>query len=264
MVEGGRRRYAAVVGYDGTEFFGFQRQARERTVQAVLEEALKLLLGHETRVAGAGRTDSGVHARGQVISFVTDKAIPPRGMPGALARYLPRDVVVSSAFWVPEDFDPQRDAVSKTYVYRVWAGGSPDPLWQRYAAWHRGQLDIDLMGKAASEFVGRHDFASFRALGSSARTTEREVFRSEVTVQPDGLISFTVEADGFLYRMVRLMAGTLVDVGRGHLPPGAVGELVRIPGQGVRGQCLPGHGLCLEKVWFGRDLHLLDQEVGRG
>ncbi|MGI6663201.1 MAG: tRNA pseudouridine(38-40) synthase TruA [Bacillota bacterium] len=249
-----QRRIKATVQYDGTDFLGFQRQAKGRTVQGVLEDALGKLLGHPVTVKGAGRTDSGVHARGQVISFVTENSIPARNIPVALASFLPPDVIISSACDVDEEFDPQKDAVSKTYCYRIWRGEAPDILTARYTYWWPGSLDLGLMEEEAKWLLGRHDFASLRATGSSAVTTAREVMKAQWVRKPEGprgeTWEFWITADGFLYKMVRLIVGTLIDVGRGRLPPGTVKRLLEEPGSGQAGQCAPGRGLCLEKVEY--------------
>ncbi len=248
------RRIRATVQYDGTDFLGFQRQATGRTVQGVLEGALGELLRHPVTVKAAGRTDAGVHAKGQVISFVTDSSIPASKVPGAITPYLPPDVIVSSADDVDEAFDPQKDAVSKTYCYRVWRGETPDIFVARYSYWWPGQLDFDLMEKEATWLVGRHDFASLRATGSSAVTTVREVMNAHWVKRPGEprgeTWEFWITADGFLYKMVRLIVGTLIDVGRGRLPTGTVKRLLEEPGSGGAGQCAPGKGLCLEEVAF--------------
>jgi tRNA pseudouridine38-40 synthase len=252
--ESPRRRIRATVQYDGTDFLGFQRQAKGRTVQGVLEGALEELLGDPVTVKAAGRTDAGVHARGQVISFVTESSIPASRIPGAVTPFLPSDVLFSSALDADEEFDPQKDAVSKTYCYRVWRGDAPDILVARYSYWWSGPLDLDLMEEEATWLVGRHDFASLRATGSSAVTTVREVMKAQWVRKPQRsrgeMWEFWITADGFLYRMVRLIVGTLIDVGRRRLPAGTVKRLLEEPGSGGAGQCAPGKGLCLEEVSF--------------
>ena len=249
------RRIKAVVQYDGTAFSGFQRQKRGRTVQEVLEVSLGKLLGHEVKVKGAGRTDAGVHARGQVVSFLTGCPMPAERIPRALAGLLPDDVLVVAAQEVPLDFDPQKDAKRKTYCYRIWRAAQPDVFWRRYSYWQPGPLDFDRVQKESASFLGSHDFLSFRATGSSAKTTVREVFEAhwstrDASGSPDALWEFWVAADGFLYKMVRLMVGTVLDVAQGRLPEGTVAEALARPGQVRIGRCVPGKGLCLEQVAF--------------
>lgn len=249
-----KRRIKATVQYDGTDFLGFQRQAKGRTVQGVLEQALGEFLGHPVAVKAAGRTDAGVHARGQVISFETESSIPAANIPVAVTSFLPPDVIISSADDVDEGFDPQKDAVSKTYCYRIWRGETPDVLWARYTHWWPEPLDLGLMQEEASWLVGRHDFASLRATGSSAVTTVREVMKVQWVRKPEGSLGemweFWITGDGFLYKMVRLIVGTLIDVGRGKLPKGTVKRLLEEPGSGRAGHCAPGKGLCLEEVAY--------------
>ncbi len=249
------RRLKAVVQYDGTEFAGFQRQVGQRTVQEVLETALARLLGEPVTLRAAGRTDAGVHARGQVISFVTSSTIPAERLSRAVSTFLPDDVILEKAEDVPLEFDPLRDAVRKTYCYRLWRSERPDVLRLRYAHWYPWKLDSELLRFESQALVGKHDFLSFRAEGSSAKTTVREVLEArwvsrEVDGDKDALWEFWISADGFLYKMVRLTVGTLLDVARGHLPPGTVSEALRRPGQIQPGTCVPGKGLCLEEVTF--------------
>ncbi|MGE5580775.1 MAG: tRNA pseudouridine(38-40) synthase TruA [Bacillota bacterium] len=250
-----RRRLKAVVQYDGTDFAGFQRQPGERTVQSVLEEALQQLLGHPVTVKASGRTDAGVHARGQVISFTTSSTMPAVRLPRAIRAFLPTDVLLGPAEDVAGDFDPQSDAASKTYCYRLWRLPEQDIFWTRYTHWHPWHVDFDLLAAEAAAIVGKHDFLSFRAEGSSATTTVREVIRAEwvrreVDGHPDALWEFWVAADGFLYKMVRLLVGTLLDIGRGHLPSGTVKTALLNPGECRIGTCAPGKGLCLEAVSY--------------
>lgn len=247
------RRVMAKVQYDGTDFLGFQRQALGRTVQAELERALAKLLAHPVHVKGAGRTDAGVHARGQVISFLTESSVPSPRIPTAVARYLPPDITLSGAEDVPLDFDPQKCATSKTYCYRIWRGEAPDILLARYTHWYPGFLDLDLMEEESRYLVGRHDFLSFRATGSSPKTTVREVKEvswSRSTGRGGEVLEFWISADGFLYKMVRLIVGTLLDIGRGYLSEGTVARLLSAPGEMKPGRCAPARGLCLEKVSF--------------
>lgn len=255
------RRIRAVVQYDGTDFCGSQRQAGQRTVQGVLEDALEQLLGHQVTIKASGRTDAGVHARGQVISFTTTGSVPADRLSRAVQTFLPEDVLLSSAQDVPLGFDPQMDAVSKTYCYRLWRDQKQDMFWTRYSHWYPLRLDFDLLNDEARSIVGRHNFVSFRAEGSSAKTTAREVTRAEwirreVVGRPDALWEFWISADGFLYKMVRLLVGTLLDVGRGHLLGGAIAAAIEDVnrvwvGSDVRiGACAPAKGLCLEEVRY--------------
>ena len=171
-------RIKMCIQYDGTRYSGFQRQKDCLTVQGVLEESLERLLGHPVTIRAAGRTDAGVHARGQEVAFDTTASIPPARIPMALRAFLPEDLIASSATAVPPDFDPVKDAVNKTYCYRIWRLEGLSVLAHRYVFWYPGNLDFELMSKEALEFEGTKDFANFRAQGSSARTTVRQVFEA--------------------------------------------------------------------------------------
>jgi len=255
MEKGVLRRIKATVQYDGTDFAGFQRQDGLRTVQGVLEECLAKLTGERVRVKGAGRTDSGVHARGQVIAFDTTSSIPADRFPRALRRILPVDILVLNSEEVSLDFDPVREAKRKTYCYRIWRGPNPCLFLQRYSLWYPHHLDFDLMEEETLGVVGVRDFRNLRAEGSSAKTTVREVYeakwvRKDVAGREGVLWEFWISADGFLYRMVRLIVGTLIDEGRGFLPRGTLRKAMETKGRVKVGTCVPGKGLCLEEVLF--------------
>lgn len=249
------RRVMATVQYDGTDFSGFQRQKGRRTVQEALEDALGGLLGHRVTVRAAGRTDAGVHARGQVVSFSTPSTVPAGSIPRAVSGFLPADVLMESAEEAALEFDALRDATGKTYCYRVWRSSKPDILWSRYSYRYAGALDMGLIREETEALQGRHDYSSFMARGSPVKSAVREVrearwVRKDVEGLGDALWEFWISADGFLYRMVRLTVGTLLDVGRGHLPPGTIAAALLRPGSVRIGRCVPGKGLCLEEVAF--------------
>ncbi|HHY35386.1 MAG TPA: tRNA pseudouridine(38-40) synthase TruA [Firmicutes bacterium] len=253
------RRIAAVVQYDGSRYAGFQRQAGDVTVQGEIEAALMKLLGHPVKVSGAGRTDAGVHARGQVIAFDTQVPIPAERLTRAIEGFLPSDISFVKAWEVERDFSPRKRAAWKTYCYRLWRLEYRSPLWGRYAYWYPGELQYDLMVEETKLIPGRQNFKAFRATGSSVQSTVRTVrdayWRTREADGRDGAIwEFWITADGFLYKMVRLLVGTVLEVGRGKLPPGTVGLLLADPEEVERirsirrGQALPGYGLCLEEV----------------
>ncbi len=247
------RRLAARIQYDGTDFLGFQRQRCGRTVQGVLEAGLEMLLGHPVTLRAAGRTDAGVHARGQVVSFVTCSAFPADRIHLGLRKFLPGDILVGPFCLTSMEFDPLADACEKTYCYRIWRGVEGNIMLTRFCVALGGPLDFGLMVQESLDFVGKHDFRNFRAKGSGVRTTERRVTKAQWRKEgfPGGeMWEFVVSADGFLYKMVRLMAGTLVDVGRGRFSPGKVREALESEVKVAVGTCLPGKGLCLEEVSF--------------
>jgi tRNA pseudouridine38-40 synthase len=209
--------YRVTLAYDGSDFVGWQRQREGagRTVQGELEAALaRFCGGAPVAVSGAGRTDAGVHALGQVASFELPRQAEPDALLRALNGLLPTDVRVLEAAAAPEGFHARRSARSKLYRYALDCGGVPLPQRRRYAAFVPQPLDEDAVRRAAALYLGRHDFAALASSGSSVRTTERTVSRSEVRFEGAGLV-YEVEADGFLRKMVRSLVGGLVTAGRG-------------------------------------------------
>jgi tRNA pseudouridine38-40 synthase len=237
------------VEYDGTDFVGWQRQTNGRSVQEVLETALARVLGSPVRIHSAGRTDAGVHARGMTAHFETAADLPLTAYREGVNRLLPPDVAVREAAEAPEGFHARFDARGKWYRYAIYIAPVRSPLQGR-RAWHlRAALDLAAMHRAAQDFVGRHDFAAFRSAGCDARTTEREVFSVQMENQGD-LLLIDVRGAGFLRNMVRVMVGTLVEIGMGRRPHTDVAYLLY---QGCRqkaGRTAPAQGLCLMEVWY--------------
>lgn len=246
------RNIKLVVQYDGTAYAGFQRQQNRPTVQAELERALTICCQEPVRVTGAGRTDAGAHARGQVVNFFTRARIPTDRFPWALAALLPPDIVAVAAEEVDPSFHARYAARGKVYSYSFWISPFPSPFWRRYALHLRDPLDREAMERAAAYLVGRHDFRAFRGTGASTRSTVRTLRR--LAVEPGreapALLRLVAEADGFLYRMVRTLAGTLVEVGRGRFPPEQVVTALETGDRALAGPTLPSHGLCLEQVLY--------------
>lgn len=247
------RKLKLLVAYDGTDFHGFQRQPGRRTVQAVLEEALGRLAGHPVTVVGAGRTDAGVHAAGQVVHCTVAGSIPTERIPQALQGLLPPDVVVYAAEEVDESFHARKSARAKVYRYSVLVAPFPWPFIRRYVLHEPRPLDVAAMRAGAAHLVGRHDFAAFQAAGRPVRDTVRTVHRLELDeqVMPWGrIVHITVEADGFLYHMARNIAGTLLEVGRGRRPPEWVAEVLASRRRERAGPTAPAHGLTLLEVRY--------------
>lgn len=252
------RKIKMVIGYDGTDFAGFQRQKELRTVQRVLEESIEKLTGEKVRVKGAGRTDRGVHARGQVIAFDTRSTIPGDRFAEALRPIVPQDIIVVSSQEVSDDFDPVADALDKTYCYRIWRGDVEHLFLRRYSLWLREPLDFNLIVDETKHIEGKRDFKNLRATGSSAKTTVRTVksarwVQKSVSGQENALWEFWITADGFLYKMVRMIVGTLIDEARGFLPEGTLRKALESPEKVRVGKTVPGKGLCLEEVRFRRE-----------
>ena len=243
----GARRLRLVVEYDGTDFSGWQRQANGFTVQEAIERAAARIVGGPVSVVGAGRTDAGVHAMGQVAALTIDKPIKLRGIQRGLNTYLPREVSIVSVDEVPIDFDPRRDAERKLYRYRVWNSETRNAVEDRYA-WHvRPALDTAAMQQAAALLVGRHDFAGFRAADCERQTTVRTMMRDDVA--RTGLaVTIEVEGEAFLKNMVRIISGTLVSVGRGRHSVADVAALLVHKDRTRGGETAPAKGLCLVRV----------------
>jgi tRNA pseudouridine38-40 synthase len=243
------RHIRLVVEYDGTTLCGWQRQTNGPTVQQHLEEALARLLVHEVSVVGASRTDAGVHARGQVASFRTERAIPLHGIRRGLNSLLPPEISVRVADEVPDDFHPRFSATGKHYRYTILARPDRSPRW-RERAWHVPEpLDLARMQAAAEPLLGEHDFAAFRAAGCTARTTRRRI--DDVTIEADGeRVRVDVRGNAFLRNMVRIVVGTLVEVGIGRREVAQVAEILASLDRTRAGITAPAHGLELMEVRY--------------
>lgn len=253
---------ALLVSYDGTALSGWQIQKKGRTVQGELESAIGRAFGAASRVTGSGRTDAGVHAAGQVCNFaIADEIqIAPERIADALNTFLPPDIRVLASARAPEDFDACRSAKKKTYRYTVYFSRREHPLLARYAARFGGQPDLARMRECADRLEGEHDFAAFSAAGSSAKTTVRTVHSIDLVPWADEIggmvcgMHFDVCGNGFLYNMVRIMAGALLDVGTGKLPLSAVEEALSAGRRDLLGKTMPACGLTLRSVGYRFDL----------
>ena len=244
------RHIRLVVEYDGTTLAGWQRQANGPTVQQHLEEALETMLQHPTPVAGASRTDAGVHARGQIASFHTDRAIPLHGLRRGLNGLLPDAISIRDAAEVGEDFHPRFSSTGKHYRYTILARRERSPRL-RTRAWHVAKpLDLHAMHAAAGRLIGEHDFAAFRATGCSARTTVRRLDSIVLTRAAPDLLEVDLRGNAFLRQMVRIVVGTLVDVGVGKLTPVQVSEILASRDRTRAGRTAPPQGLELLEVLY--------------
>ena len=243
------RTIKLTIEYDGTSYSGWQVQPNGITVQEVLETALARLLGHEVRLTGAGRTDAGVHAQGMAAAFRTERNLPLQAFTAGLNGLLPPDIAVQTAVEAPAAFHPRFDALGKHYRYSIMTGSQRSPL-QRLTSWHvRGTLDLAAMRQAAKYFVGEHDFAAFRTSGCAAETTVRTIWSVEL-LEESSLLIVHVKGRGFLRNMVRIMVGTLVEVGLGKRDPASVQDLLSNPLPGMAGATAPPQGLCLMEVYY--------------
>ena len=242
-------RIALVVEYDGTGYYGSQLQADHPTVQSALEKALKRLTCERVRVSMASRTDTGVHARGQVVSLRTDAMLPMQAFIHGLNHYLPEDIAVRSAHTVPLAFNPRRMAASREYAYTILNSATRSPLTARFAHRIAANLDCRAMDRACKTLVGVHDFASFASEigGEPEKSTVRHVLRADVTKNGD-LIVFTIVANAFVRHQIRSTAGALAQVGLGKLSQGDFARLLESKQPGLAGPTLPACGLCLERV----------------
>jgi len=243
--------FRLVLEYDGTDFAGWQAQrAGERTVQGALEAALAHVSGASVAVIGAGRTDAGVHAEGQVASVHCAMRLDAATLQRALNAVLPRDVAVREIAVAADAFHARRDALSKRYVYRIWNAPVRAPLRERTSLWVPVALDVAAMRAAARALVGTHDFASFAAAGSNARTTVRAL--ETVALEQSGPeLACAFEGPGFLRHMVRNLVGTLLEVGRGRRAPDSIADLLAARDRSLAGPTAPPHGLTLVHVRHG-------------
>ena len=252
-------RYRLLVAYDGTDFHGWQRQeppgeAPLRTVQGAIEEAVATVVGAKVPVLGASRTDAGVHAAGQVAAFTAETSVPAERLALAINARLPRDVRVLRADAVAPGFDPIADCVSKCYRYTIahsdrgLAAASVFGRRTAWSTWHR--LDPGAMRAAAAELVGTHDFAAFAQVNHGRESTVRTVFGCAVTAPAQDRVVIEVAGNGFLYNMVRIIAGTLVEAGRGKVLPEDVRRALATGDRAASGPTLPPHGLRLEWVRY--------------
>ena len=253
------RTIKLTIAYDGTDYVGWQRQPNGVSVQGRLEAAIEKMTGAHRAVVGAGRTDAGVHALGQVAHCIVPKSIPLAAFVAGLTSLLPPDIAVLAAAEAPEGFHARKDAKGKVYRYRLLEGVRRAPLLQHRCWQIPEMLDLAAMRRAAECLVGRHDFASFRAAGCGSRDAVRRIDRLEVVRAPchadplwgdqsGRLIDIECEGDGFVRHMIRNIVGTLVDVGRGDLSWGAMQGILAAKERTQAGRCAPACGLYLRSV----------------
>jgi tRNA pseudouridine38-40 synthase len=250
-------RYSARVQYDGTDFAGFQTQVGRRTVQGELERALtRISAAGRVKVEGAGRTDAGVHAQGQVIAFTWTGRLAAEQLASSLAALLPADISVGPLRRVPADFRPRYRALRREYRFSIW-NGPPSPLRERYALGVREPLDVAAMAAAAEVLTGRHDFSAF---GGADRQSIRTLHR--VGIRRRGrAITIEVVGDAFLRQMVRRLVAALIRVGRGQATAADVAAALRSRRPAFAGQAAPAHGLCLWRVTLGRQMKETDEKA---
>ena len=252
-------RYRLTVAYDGSRFHGWQKQHPPgeeplRTAQGVLEEAVRAALREPIRLLGASRTDAGVHAMGQVAAFTSEGEIDPERLPAAISARLPADIRVLEAEVAPHAFNPISDCSSKGYRYVIAHGchtAAMQPLFDRSTTtWSAYDLDVARMHEAAQHLIGEHDFASFTRLHHGRESTVRTIHDCSVTALADDRLAIDVSGGGFLYNMVRIIAGTLVEVGRGAVEPAAMQAIIEGCDRRLTGATMPPEGLMLMWVRY--------------
>ncbi|MGE5631136.1 MAG: tRNA pseudouridine(38-40) synthase TruA [Caulobacteraceae bacterium] len=245
------RNIKLIIEYDGTNYSGWQVQENAPSIQAEIEKAVNRITGEKIRITGAGRTDAGVHARGQVANFNTNSTIPGDRFSYALNSILPRDIAIRGSCEVPDDFHARYSAKGKKYNYLLLNSKYPSALLRNYA-YHINyceRLDIDRLKRASDYFVGTHDFFGFMSTGSSVSDTVRTI--DEISIlEENELIRLVFRGNGFLYNMVRIITGTLLDAGIGKIPVDDLPEIIASKDRSRAGITAPPCGLCLEEVYY--------------
>lgn len=236
------------ISFVGTRYSGFQVQNNAPTVCGELNRALLAVLKHPAQIKGVSRTDAGVHAKDFAFSVKTDNPIPEEGLVHALTALLPKDIGVKSCIEVPETFHARYSCTGKEYAYRFLPDFHRDPFTEPFV-YRCGMLNAEAMDAAAARFVGRHDFSAFRAAGSDTVGSVRTVFSSCVR-RESGLVAFRVAGDGFLYNMVRIMAGTLLEIGMGRRQADSIDTALKKGERTLAGPTAPAKGLCLEQCFY--------------
>ena len=241
------RNFRLLVEYDGTDFHGWQKQPELRTVQGSLEHAVKEIFGKSVPVNGAGRTDAGVHATGQVANFVVDTKMTPEQVGKALAQKLPEDIQVYKVDEADMNFHARFSAKGRRYAYYLRT--EPTAIWRRFAYVVTSPLDLDAMRDALSRMIGERDFTSFTPTRSNDVPTQCNLLKAELA-REDDFITIEVEADHFLHHMVRVLVGTLLEIGRGRMAPEQIDEILVKKDRGAAGPTIPPNGLFLVRVHY--------------
>lgn len=243
------RNIKLILAYDGTDFHGFQTQPILRTVQGVLQETLEGVVGHPVSIIGSGRTDAGVHARGQVVNFKTSSRIPIEKWPIVLNTKLPDDLVIQAAELVEDDFHARFCAKGKEYRYRIDRSPYTDVFLRKYSHHVPYPLRLEPMKEAAKHLVGRHDFTSFCAANTPVENKVRHLYKVDL-IEEGSLLTIVCRGEGFLYNMVRIIAGTLLDIGRGKLSPDEIPGILEARDRTRAGLTAPAKGLTMWEVLY--------------
>ncbi|MDO6353760.1 tRNA pseudouridine(38-40) synthase TruA [Caloramator sp. CAR-1] len=238
-----------VIEYDGTRYCGWQRQKNGVSIQETIEKAIEKVTGEKIEIIGSSRTDAGVHAKGQVANFLTSSTVPPEKICYAINSFLPDDIVILSSQEVPLDFHSRYNSKGKKYSYTILNRKIPSALLKNYSAHIPYELNIEDMIRASKYFLGEHDFSAFKSTGSSVKGNVRTIKRLEL-IKDEDIIKMFIEANGFLYNMVRIIAGTLIEVGKGRIKPDDIPFILDSRDRKKAGPTAPAQGLCLEKVYY--------------
>lgn len=240
-----------IVAYDGADYFGWQRQVSKRTIQGEIEKNLSKLLKENIEIHGSGRTDSGVHSYGQTVHFCCNLIMPLENLMMVLNRKLPKDIYIKSMEIVPDEFHARYNSLGKKYLYRIDNSKEGNPFLSRYSYNYSYDLNISKMKEACKYFIGRHDFAGFMASGSSVKTTVREIYHIKITESKETKqIEIEFYGNGFLYNMVRIIVGSLLDVGRGKISPDEITDIIKSKDRNRAKITAPACGLYLKEVVY--------------
>lgn len=241
------RNLLLTISFDGTAYHGWQVQDNAVTVQQTLQDALEHICSKRDNIVGCSRTDAGVHANMYCCNVRTESTIDCKKLVGALNAVLPEDIAALDCTEVDYDFHARYDCKSKEYIYKIWNSPNKNPFLYNYSLHYKYPLDEKFLDRQAKAFIGTHKFDSFCASGSSVEDTERTVMNASVEREGDAVI-FRVEANGFLYNMVRIMVGTLIDISRGKIPADSIDRIIQAGNRSAAGYTAPPHGLYLNKI----------------
>ncbi len=245
------RNIKLILEHDGTSYHGWQKQPGLSTIQKALEDSLFCLFRERIETTAAGRTDAGVHAKGQVVNFFTHASISSTSIQPALNNYLPKDIRVKKAHEVDMDFHAQKSALRRVYGYSIYNSGFLSPFHRNFVWWVPFDLEIDLMREAGKFLVGEHDFSSFQSQGSSTSLTLREIKKLSIFKKGKFVLIY-IEANSFLYKMARNIVGTLVEIGRKKIVAGEMKKILEARDRRIAGPTAPPQGLCLVRVEYGK------------
>lgn len=243
------RNIKLIIEYDGTNYVGWQKQHNGKAIEERIESEIKALTGEAIKLIGASRTDSGVHAKGQTANFFTTSKIPAEKFAAAISSRLPRDISILYSEEVEESFHSRYNSIGKRYSYKILNRKQPPAYLRNYVEHCSYQLNFEAMATAVKHFLGKHDFAAFKSTGGSAKTSVRTITSIEL-IKNDDIIQLNIEGDGFLYNMVRIIAGTLIEVGMGRISEESIPQIIQSRDRKLAGKTAGPSGLCLEKVFY--------------